>query len=85
MNIIGWVIIGAIAGWIASMLMGRNESMGWLANIVVGIVGAIIGGLIWAFITGASFGATFSLGTLILAIVGAVILLFIVNLVRRTA
>jgi uncharacterized membrane protein YeaQ/YmgE (transglycosylase-associated protein family) len=40
---------------------------------------------IWALITGASFGATFSLGTLILAIIGAVILLFIVNLVRRTA
>ncbi|HVX29876.1 MAG TPA: GlsB/YeaQ/YmgE family stress response membrane protein [Nitrolancea sp.] len=85
MNIIGWIIIGAVAGWIASMIMGRNESMGWLANIVVGIVGAFIGGLIWALITGASFGASFSLGTLLLAIVGAVILLFIVNLVRRTA
>jgi uncharacterized membrane protein YeaQ/YmgE (transglycosylase-associated protein family) len=44
MNWILWIIFGAIAGWIASIIMGRNAQMGALANIVVGIVGAIIGG-----------------------------------------
>ena len=85
MNIIGWIIIGALAGWIASMIMGRNQSMGWLANIIVGIVGAFIGGFVWALISGASFSASFDIGTLIVAIVGAIILLFIWGLVRRTA
>jgi len=46
MGIISWVILGALAGWIASMITGRNKQMGCLANIVVGIVGAIIGGVV---------------------------------------
>lgn len=85
MNIIGWIIIGALAGWIASMIMGRNQSMGWLANIVVGIVGAIVGGVIWALVSGASFDASFDVGTLIVAIIGAIVVLFGWNMVRRTA
>ena len=47
MNIILWIIFGAIAGWIASMIMGKDAQMGALANIVVGIVGALIGGLVY--------------------------------------
>ena len=43
-NILIWILLGALAGWIASMIMGRNAQMGALANIVVGIVGALIGG-----------------------------------------
>ncbi len=83
MSIIGWIIIGAVAGWIASMIMGRNARMGWLANIIVGIVGALIGGFVWGLITGSNFVATFSLGTLLVAIVGAVILLAIYGAVSR--
>ena len=45
MNWLVWIIFGALAGWIASMIMGKNAQMGALANIVVGIVGAVIGGL----------------------------------------
>lgn len=77
MSIIGWLIIGALAGWIASMIMGRNDQMGWLANILVGIVGAFVGGFVWSLITGADFMAAFSIGTLLVAIIGAVILLAI--------
>lgn len=83
MSIIGWIVIGAVAGWLASMIMGRNARMGWLSNIIVGIVGALIGGFVWGLITGAPFIATFSLGTLLVAIVGAVVLLAIYGAVSR--
>jgi uncharacterized membrane protein YeaQ/YmgE (transglycosylase-associated protein family) len=82
-NIIVWIILGAIAGWIASMIMGRNAQMGALANIVVGIVGAIIGGWIMSAFGGP--GVTgFNITSLIVAILGAVVLLFLVGLVRRS-
>jgi uncharacterized membrane protein YeaQ/YmgE (transglycosylase-associated protein family) len=83
MSIIGWIIIGALAGWVASMITGQNARMGWLANITVGIVGALVGGFLWGVITGTEFLATFSLGTLLVAILGAVILLFIYGAVSR--
>ena len=83
MNIILWIIFGALAGWIASMIMGRNAQMGALANIVVGIVGALLGGWIMSAFGGQ--GVTgFNLTSLIVAILGAVVLLFLVGLVRRT-
>ena len=77
MSILAWIIVGALAGWIASMIVGTNQQMGWIANIIVGIVGAFIGGIVYALITGASFTAGFNVGTVIVAIVGAVILLAI--------
>lgn len=83
MNWILWIIFGAIAGWIASIIMGRNAQMGALANIVVGIVGAIIGGWIMSFFGGQGVTA-FDLPSLIVAILGAIALLFLVGLVRRT-
>jgi uncharacterized membrane protein YeaQ/YmgE (transglycosylase-associated protein family) len=83
MNIILWIIFGAIAGWIASIIMGRNAQMGALANIVVGIVGALIGGFLMnAF--GAQGVTGFNLTSLIVAILGAVVLLFLVGMVRRS-
>jgi uncharacterized membrane protein YeaQ/YmgE (transglycosylase-associated protein family) len=77
MNIILWIIFGALAGWIASMIMGTNAQMGALANIVVGIVGAVIGGFLMN-----AFGAQGVTG-FNLTILGAVVLLFLVGLVRR--
>jgi uncharacterized membrane protein YeaQ/YmgE (transglycosylase-associated protein family) len=83
MNIILWIVFGALAGWIASMIMGTNAQMGALANIIVGIIGAVIGGLIMnAF--GAQGVTGFNLPSMLVAIVGAVVLLFLVGLVRRT-
>jgi uncharacterized membrane protein YeaQ/YmgE (transglycosylase-associated protein family) len=77
MNIIAWLIIGALAGWIASMIAGTNGQQGWLMNIVVGIVGAFVGGFVYSLLTGVDFAAAFNLVTLVVAIVGAVILLFL--------
>jgi uncharacterized membrane protein YeaQ/YmgE (transglycosylase-associated protein family) len=83
MNIIVWIIFGALAGWIASMIMGANARMGALANIVVGIVGAIIGGFLMTNVFGAQGVTGFNLMSLLVAIGGAVVLLFLVGLVRR--
>lgn len=82
MSILGWIILGALAGWLASIITGRNHRMGCIANIVVGIVGAFIGGYLMAFLGGT--GVTgFNLYSLLVAIVGAVVLLFIVSLFQR--
>jgi uncharacterized membrane protein YeaQ/YmgE (transglycosylase-associated protein family) len=81
-NIIVWIVLGGIAGWIASIIMGRNASMGLVANIIVGILGAIIGGFIMNLVGGT--GTTgFNLYSLFVAVLGAVILLFIVGLFSR--
>lgn len=82
MNILVWIIFGALAGWIASIVMGRNRQMGALANIIVGIVGAFIGG--WIMNQFGAAGVTgFNVNSLLVAILGAIVLLFVVGLVRR--
>ena len=83
MNIILWIIFGALAGWVASMIMGTNAQMGALGNIVVGIIGAVIGGFLMSNVFGAQGVTGFNLTSLIVAILGAVVLLFLVGLVRR--
>jgi uncharacterized membrane protein YeaQ/YmgE (transglycosylase-associated protein family) len=86
MNIIGWLIIGALAGWLASLVAGTNAQQGWLMNIIVGILGAFVGGFLYSVLTGANFVAGFDLVTLLVATVGAVILLLIYRaLTGRTA
>lgn len=79
MGWISWIILGGIAGWIASLIMKTNRQMGLLANIVVGIIGALIGGFVMNLI-GASDVNGFNIYSLLVAILGAVILLWIVKL-----
>ncbi len=83
-NFIIWLIVGAIIGWLAGMVMGDRE--GTLLNIVVGIVGAFLGGFVFNLlgIGGSNINnSDFSIGGLIVSFIGACILLGIVNLVRR--
>ena len=82
MNILAWIVLGALAGWIASIIMGRNKKMGAIANIIVGIIGAFIGGYIVDFF-GVEVEAGFNFASLLVAIVGAVVLLFILGLFSR--
>jgi len=82
MGIIAWLIFGAIAGWIASIIAGTNERMGCLLNIIVGIAGAFIGGFLYSLLTGTEFIARFDITSFIVAVVGAVILLFILTGLR---
>ncbi|HEX8419874.1 MAG TPA: GlsB/YeaQ/YmgE family stress response membrane protein [Sphingomonas sp.] len=81
MGIIMWLIVGGVIGWLASIIMRTDGQQGIFLNIVVGIVGAFIAGLI--FSGGSINNAPLNLYTFLVSLVGAIILLAIVNLVRR--
>ena len=85
MNFILWIIVGGLLGWVASMIMGTNDKQGMFLNIIVGIVGAFLGGLVLApmFDTGTINQGDFSMSSLLVSLVGAVVLLAIVGLFRR--
>lgn len=79
LGFIGWIIIGGLAGWIASKFMGTDAQQGILLNIIVGIVGAFLGGIILGLITDPSgFGIIL---TFVTAVLGACVLLAIVKAV----
>lgn len=84
-NFIIWIILGGILGWLASLLMRTNAQQGVFLDIIVGIIGAFLGGLLLAplFGTGTINQNDFSLSGLLVSLLGAVILLAIVNLFRR--
>jgi uncharacterized membrane protein YeaQ/YmgE (transglycosylase-associated protein family) len=83
-EIISWIIFGALAGWIASIIMKTNAEQGALGNIIVGILGAILGGFLVRALTDNTGVSGFNLGSLIVAILGAVILLAALKAVRRS-
>lgn len=78
MGIILWIVFGALVGWIASLIMRTDENQGAIANIVIGIVGAFIGGAISSMLGGPSITG-FNLGSLLIAILGAVVLIFFIR------
>jgi uncharacterized membrane protein YeaQ/YmgE (transglycosylase-associated protein family) len=80
-GLIGAIIIGIIAGWLAEKIMKRNH--GLLTNLVVGLVGGLIGHFLASAFLGDTFGENSWLGSLILATIGAVILLFLLGLFKR--
>lgn len=82
----GWIvalIVGGVAGWLASMVMNRDASMGVFWNIVAGCVGSVVGNLIANQLGYAGTVKEFSLTGLIIAFVGAVVILAVFNLVQR--
>ncbi len=82
LDIIAWIIFGALAGWIASIIMKTNAQQGALGNIVVGILGALIGGFIVESLTDTEVEG-FNFTSLLVAILGAVLLLAVVKAFRR--
>ena len=83
MSIILWLIFGAIVGWIASVIMGKNRRMGLLANIVVGVAGSAIGSWLAKVLSIANVEAGFTFRGMAMAVVGAVLLLFVINLLTK--
>lgn len=81
MGIIAWIILGALAGWIASKIAGTDAEQGWLANIIIGILGAVIGGFLFNLLGGS--GVTgFNVWSLLVSVIGALVLLAILKALR---
>lgn len=84
MTIVVWLVIGGIAGWLASIVMGKNEKMGIGANIITGIIGAFLGGWVVSLMGGSADVLTgFNLPSLATAFGGAVILLAILRAIKK--
>lgn len=81
MSIFAWVVLGGIAGWIASIIIGNNKSQGIFGNIVVGIAGSLIGGFLFS-IFGGSGVSGFNFYSLLVAVLGSVVLLWITSKFR---
>lgn len=76
MGIIGWVVLGGLVGWIASKFVGTDKNQGLVGNIIAGVLGGVLGGWVFSLLGGA--GVTgFNIWSLIVAVVGAVIVLLI--------
>jgi uncharacterized membrane protein YeaQ/YmgE (transglycosylase-associated protein family) len=84
MGILAWVILGALAGWIASIIMKTDEQQGAFGNIVVGIIGALVGGFLFSLFGGSDVTGL-NLYSLIVAVVGSMIVLFIYKSLRKSA
>jgi uncharacterized membrane protein YeaQ/YmgE (transglycosylase-associated protein family) len=85
MGIIGWILLGLIAGAIAKAILPGTQGGGWLVTIVLGIVGALLGGFIGSVVFGVGINGFFDLSTWLLAIGGAILVLLIYGLVTRGA
>ncbi|MGQ9813565.1 MAG: GlsB/YeaQ/YmgE family stress response membrane protein [Candidatus Roseilinea sp.] len=83
MGLIAWIIFGALAGWVASIVVGNNARQGCLMNIIVGVIGALIGGFMMQLITGSRFTFDFTLPSFVIAVIGAILLLVITGAGRR--
>ena len=85
MNFIIWLVVGGLIGWVASMIMKTDGQQGIVLNVIVGIVGAMLGGWFISPLVGAGTinDGSLSIGSLVVSLLGAVILLAIVNLFRR--
>jgi uncharacterized membrane protein YeaQ/YmgE (transglycosylase-associated protein family) len=80
MNILAWIVVGIIAGWLAERITGRSH--GLITNLVVGIIGAFLGGFIFSSLLGLRYEEGFNLPSIVVATVGAVVLLAIFGGVR---
>ena len=86
MSIIAWLVVGALAGWIAGKVVPGDEGYGVLGTIIAGIVGALVGGFLFGAITGEDWTTGINIGTLVAAIVGAIIVVYVWGMIakRRT-
>jgi uncharacterized membrane protein YeaQ/YmgE (transglycosylase-associated protein family) len=83
MGIIGWIVLGLIAGAIAKAILPGRQGGGWIATLLLGVVGALVGGFIGGAIFGVGIEEFFSIETWLVAIGGAVLVLFLYGLVTR--
>ncbi|KKQ24941.1 MAG: Transglycosylase associated protein [Candidatus Woesebacteria bacterium GW2011_GWA1_37_8] len=82
MGIILWIIFGAIAGWIASIVMKTDSSQGTIADVVLGIIGAVVGGFLMGLV-GKSGVNGFDLYSLVVAVIGAIVVIYVGRMIKR--
>lgn len=82
MSLLGWIVIGGLAGWVASKFMNTDKDQGIFANIIVGVIGAFIGGFVMNLLGGQGLTG-FSIWSFVVALLGSVILLWILKAVRK--
>ncbi|SDO40551.1 Uncharacterized membrane protein YeaQ/YmgE, transglycosylase-associated protein family [Nakamurella panacisegetis] len=82
MNVLGWIVFGALAGWVASLVI-RDKHRGCLTNMVTGILGALLGGFIYQLTTGKKWDFGWHWSSFGVAVLGSLLLLLIINLVTR--
>jgi uncharacterized membrane protein YeaQ/YmgE (transglycosylase-associated protein family) len=82
MGFLSWVVLGGLAGWLASIITKRNDRMGCIGNIIAGVVGAFVGGWVFSFFGGPTVTG-FNWTSFFVAFVGAVIVLAVFNLLFR--
>ncbi|GAC1568014.1 MAG: GlsB/YeaQ/YmgE family stress response membrane protein [Ktedonobacteraceae bacterium] len=85
LGLFSWIIFGALAGWVANIVTGSNSRLGCLGNIVVGVIGAFLGGWIYSLITHHPLEVGWNWTAFIVAVIGAIILLAILNLVSGSS
>ncbi len=73
MGLISWIIFGALIGWLSSKIVGTDQNQGWIANIVLGVIGAVLGGAIFSFIFDNEFSINWSIGSFLVALGGGII------------
>jgi uncharacterized membrane protein YeaQ/YmgE (transglycosylase-associated protein family) len=76
-SIIAWLVVGALAGWIAGMVVKGDEGYGVIGTIIAGILGALLGGFLLGLITGEDYMDNLSIMTVVAAIIGAIIVVFV--------
>ena len=81
LGLFSWIIFGALAGWVANFVTGGNSRLGCLGNIVVGVIGSFIGGWLYALITHQKFVIGWNWTSFIVAVIGGIVLLAIINLI----
>lgn len=83
MSIIAWLLVGALAGWIAGMIVPGDEGYGWIGAVIAGILGAIVGGFLLGLVTNEDWTTGFNLPTIFAAIVGSVIVVLVWKMVAK--
>ena len=84
LDILSWIIVGVLAGWAVSLITGTNQQYGWIENSLVGIIGAVVGGFPFALFTSRQIASDWNTGSFVMAVGGALALLVVLHLVRRS-
>ena len=84
LDLLSWIIVGALAGWAVSLITGTHRQHGWIETSLVGSIGAVVGGFPFALFTDRQTASDWNTGSFVMAVGGALALLVVLHLVRRT-